>query len=962
MNLPTSRGTAFAAFDAWRYDGDSLRREFIREVADQLVEAKALPKEFDQEDHTKSFDVDIATPRDSNKKLNWKGLVPALMAAVGAAAVIVIAYFALPIFGLSDKSVVKVEITLLGALTAFVLVAVNRVIVPAQVQETRRRFEYPDEFAGNFRALLKQVGVERLVIGIDNLDRCSPKRVAEILSTVKTFLEPALEKDSKDGAKSLCFVIAADDEALRRHLTAEEMTLTAAAPNRAGEEEAVRDAVNEYLRKFFNASIRITDMLDEDMRAFTAREIADFVDAHEEIDDIGAARLVEVTAQGLKRNPRRLKQFVNNLELRLQLFSDRRAAGRMQMEPDVLMMAKLVILEEEFPDKYRELRKDPTLLAKWHEQAAGSEGQEGLGQELVGFLRSTTQIQSPSIRAYLSSKQTEDERKLPRYREFVDLLDDGNADALGKLLEDVGSEQSDGYVAAAGRYFDTQVRDRAWNRAQNTMRAVIEVPTLRGENGSKVAHVLKKALDHPLRDRLPQLDPQSLLRSAKDSLDAQTFVKVLEVLLSALTDEESPNRNPGRLFSALAAISEDLEDASTSRIRMTLENESIRQDFESYVDLAEAKPEVVGPEAALSAVVVLEQEGTTVESTSPPVRVALAALGRPAADAELADRFLNAVRGPLNDLRQAGDERYRSLSEAIVPVIPSAANGSAPATMAQELEDSWGNSTPNNYRHALDLGLALCRSSEAADAGAGAALGRRVLEVGELDDISEWVRKSRAQMPEQFKAGFTDRLRLTVAGAESELDSEQGRAIAEALPAGEMQAVLERAAEEAIENDRLEVVEPILPKLDRSPTERVMEKAVARVEENADALADRIALVEFVIEHQAELDQGQRERFARVLVAAPKEQRDLCVILGPMIGRLEIEDAGVRHELVDQLIGTERDIQAEDRREAVLRGADSLAGRIPSNARTLIDARLREMVESQTQPDQAIAERIMGAQ
>ena len=31
LNLPTSRGTAFAAFDAWRYDGDSLRREFIRE-------------------------------------------------------------------------------------------------------------------------------------------------------------------------------------------------------------------------------------------------------------------------------------------------------------------------------------------------------------------------------------------------------------------------------------------------------------------------------------------------------------------------------------------------------------------------------------------------------------------------------------------------------------------------------------------------------------------------------------------------------------------------------------------------------------------------------------------------------------------------------------------------------------------------------------------------------------------
>jgi hypothetical protein len=59
-----------------------------------------------------------------------------------------------------------------------------------------QRLEEPDRFAAKFEQLMASVRSERVVIAIDNLDRCSPDRAVEILSTIKTCLEPAIEPDS----------------------------------------------------------------------------------------------------------------------------------------------------------------------------------------------------------------------------------------------------------------------------------------------------------------------------------------------------------------------------------------------------------------------------------------------------------------------------------------------------------------------------------------------------------------------------------------------------------------------------------------------------------------------------------------------------------------------------------------------------------------------------------------------
>src|SRR6266536_1353829 len=45
----TAAGSAFAIFDVWRYEGDALRRQFLRDVASQLKRNGFLRRQYDPE-------------------------------------------------------------------------------------------------------------------------------------------------------------------------------------------------------------------------------------------------------------------------------------------------------------------------------------------------------------------------------------------------------------------------------------------------------------------------------------------------------------------------------------------------------------------------------------------------------------------------------------------------------------------------------------------------------------------------------------------------------------------------------------------------------------------------------------------------------------------------------------------------------------------------------------------------
>jgi hypothetical protein len=970
--------TAFVLFDAWRYEGDSLRREFIRTVGEELERQGALRESFDFKGHIEAFETETTS---SERRLGFDAgaLRDGLIAAAIVVAIVVAMIFALPKLGLSRPTTLQVLITVSSAATAFVLFALQRVVSPDPVQATRRRLEFPDQFAANFRGLLDNVGVKRLVIAIDNLDRCSPARVTEVLSSVKTFLEPAFEQAGRSSELSrwkcvkqsfgigagqeraleqMCFIIAADDAALRRHLTAQELSRESGGREPGPRTEVglpaeVRASVEEYLRKFFGASMRIRELLDEDVRRFTAAQLESFVGSRR-LEEEPAARLIEMTSQGLKRNPRRIKQFVNNLQMRLVMLEERKAQERIQIDPEVLVVAKLAIIEEEHPDQFAKLQEDPTLLGSWHSQARGAGAVEGeeLPAELAGFLRFSDDIQPRDIRMYLTLKQTEGERKLPRYAEFIELLDDGDIEGLGALLGGEEGEEAT-YTEAARWHFEAQRRDSAWSRAHNTLRSIVEQPLLHGAGGAVVLRVLEEALRQPsLEERLSQLGPQALIEAAaRHQMAEEKLGKIIaQVIKGMVGAERSQARREAS--EALAAHVSLIDQGNRERIGEVVSAEAVRSDFDSYAAIAEALPEILSEDVLDAALARIEELGTEgVASSSASFRVAVAAL-RSRQDAERLERLLGLARAALGAYRDAGSEQLGAVAAALRGPVQSGPPTAAMPELASWLLADWEAIPASSRSEALGLAEALCKTSPDADAGAGAALADRCFWLEEGSATVEWLERELSSLPPQAGARSRELIAEALAGDPRNLaDADLKRLLALFEP--EEQAKLRReAVKRAIAAERVERAGSLLNALKDGEQEEILSEALAEAEGGPAA---HLAQTRFLVAQRARVEEGRLFAIAIGLAQSVHEDRGLVPQIAPEIGRLEFASAERRAELVEHLIRTERDMSDPENREAMLRAALGAAGRRPSKAREAISARLTEVRDSGEEPIAALA-------
>ncbi len=216
------------------------------------------------------------------------------------------------------------------------------------------------EFQKQFDKLLEQSKISRLVVFIDELDRCRPDTIIDTLEAIKLFLFTG----------KTAFIIGVD----QRHI---EYAIRTRFPNRPGQDF---DIGKEYLEKMIQYSIKIPlldvndvkkyvaclllqESLDEEQfRTFIGKiqdeEKSDFrnVDlAHiakelniNAADELSIAhQLSELMTQTLKQNPRQCKRFLNMLDLRLKQATYRRKKLKRRV------LAKMMMLEYYRPSAFR---------------------------------------------------------------------------------------------------------------------------------------------------------------------------------------------------------------------------------------------------------------------------------------------------------------------------------------------------------------------------------------------------------------------------------------------------------------------------------------------------------------------------------------------------------------------------------------------------------------------------------
>nr|WP_154985631.1 P-loop NTPase fold protein [Paenibacillus xylanexedens] len=254
------------------------------------------------------------------------------------------------------------------------------------------------EFQKNFSDLLDETKIKRLVIFIDELDRCSPDTILETLEAIRLFLF----------AGNSIFIIGADE----RHISY--------AVKRKFEkiEGQQIDIGKEYLEKIVQYPIRIPRLnskevefyitcllFEKDLNNEEFQEIMDFIKEKrssnilnftldytlifenkphlaDKIKDslIVAKQMSSVLSNGLNGNPRHCKRFLNSLVMREQMASyksiqlDRRILAKVMMleyfkSPLFRKIAQLVAAEQGKPKEIELLEKnqltDTSELKLW---------------------------------------------------------------------------------------------------------------------------------------------------------------------------------------------------------------------------------------------------------------------------------------------------------------------------------------------------------------------------------------------------------------------------------------------------------------------------------------------------------------------------------------------------------------------------------------------------------------------
>lgn len=245
------------------------------------------------------------------------------------------------------------------------------------------QYQVVRKFRDDFKALLDEAGINKLIVLIDDLDRCLPDRIIDNLEAIKLFLN----------VENSAFVIGADPRIVRDAIRHRYKDLIA----RDDAEENKRVVV-DYLEKLIQVPYTLPKLSDSEVETYITLLFCEEEFGKEGMDNVITAfkefrkkdrysvfgieevkqavseedikkrleekvtlisKLSPLIAGNLDGNPRQIKRFLNTFVLRTKLADVAKIAD---FKVDVL--AKLMILEYAEPNRFAE-------LYKWQSQNKG---------------------------------------------------------------------------------------------------------------------------------------------------------------------------------------------------------------------------------------------------------------------------------------------------------------------------------------------------------------------------------------------------------------------------------------------------------------------------------------------------------------------------------------------------------------------------------------------------------------
>ena len=293
----------FVEYDAWKHNEDSIKRSFLVELMEKTQYSKK------EDIKSRLYEETTVENEITEKYLFIKEII-------------LIALFVIFAF------IVKKTITYALILTSigYSVKVIDRYTEKSKIFRKRFPIKSTEEYEKIYKKIINEVAKEkRVIIIIDNLDRCTSDISYKLLTSLKTFMS---------NEEKVTVIIPLDEDAIKSHIK---------------KSLYIEDSeVNEYLIKIINSSISIKEPSSEKIYKYIVKLCEDNKIAFKE-------QTKDVISETGLSNPRKIISFINNLCNELNLFN--RKYDKLFLNNNEHIIAILLFIRTNFESYYRYLKE-----------------------------------------------------------------------------------------------------------------------------------------------------------------------------------------------------------------------------------------------------------------------------------------------------------------------------------------------------------------------------------------------------------------------------------------------------------------------------------------------------------------------------------------------------------------------------------------------------------------------------
>lgn len=431
-------------FDVWKHEGDALRRTFIKETHHFFKNHETWKSKYRGTDDLLD-DLSKSLKGSTRKPLNLVQLIKGVILLPLSFLILILLTWVFTDKILKLDYFQKADIA--GALTAFLtlfpvaflfkfVIKFIENIKGDKVEYFQEKIQDPIEFENKFKQLIKSLNkdVQKVVFVFDNLDRVSGEKAVQIMSTIKTFLDP-IDKSIKD--KNIVFLIPCDETAIKRHLR---KTLNYSKDFRGDDYHRY---AGEYLRKFFNTIIWIPEFYINELEELAVDKLKET-----KIDDFQNDELSALIVLVFDKNPRQIIQFINILISNYLLIKERPIED-FSLKDDIAKLAKYLLLIQKFPDILDVYKNSlsydlDSLPPELNEEIGGEKRfSEKRVSEFYNFLKLTEHVKIESLDLFFKLRRSDFENKLENSVRLIKLIETNRVNDILKLDESKINQETD---------------------------------------------------------------------------------------------------------------------------------------------------------------------------------------------------------------------------------------------------------------------------------------------------------------------------------------------------------------------------------------------------------------------------------------------------------------------------------------------------------------------------------------